>query len=422
MNDIFEDLIGIFKPGTFQFVDGGIEFEFSEECKGILDKCQIQYAQIKHGAYLRIELDDLQFGIYETYSDYLKVEEVNKNRDNIVFEKGKVSYSLIGDKTYVDFQLKEDSYFFTNARCYFDLISFIDSKKSETEDAFHFVDYVNEGARKFVFTSLSDRGRVIVEYAKNVPLMNADFDYRTTVDEFKACFNEEGTHLPKFLKSSIIDNGSRFGKDERMYKIFEGLKDILYSAKVKFEIYINNLSIDKIVKEYEEYKSKYFKELTEILSNLTQKIIGLPLLIAGTLFAIEKVKDSVEFLWVLIVVTLVTNIYLVTLLKINFKELYHIEASVERDFRKLMENKFFDKFKSEKKPFERIRVRITDKSRALRTICESYYWILSVSNVVTIDLILSYLKIETGVIVLLSFIAGVFILHFKNEVTLNSED
>ncbi len=416
MKEILKDLTGIFQPNNFRFVDGGIEFDFSDEIKTALDKCEIQNTPINQGTALRIELDILQFGIYETYEDFLKVEEVRKNRDCIVFNPNGASYTLVGTETYVDFNLKDNNYFFSNAKCYFELISFIDSQKSETEDAFHFVDYVNEGARKFVFTSLSDKGRVIVEYAKKLSLMDTDTDYRPIVEEFRACFNEEGTHLPKFLKSSIIENGSRFGKDERMYRIFEGLKDIIYSAKVKFEIYINNLSIDKIVKEYEEYKSKYFKELSEILNNLTQKIIGLPLLIAGTLFAIEKVKGSALFLWILVGSVAITTFYLIALLKINFKDLAYIKESFERDYNNLIDNNFFVKFKEQKQPFDKIRKQTIEKIDFLKNICDSYYWILSLSNLVTIGLMLNYLKIEIGIIVLVMFIAGLGTLHFRTFV------
>ena len=63
-----------------------------------------------------------------------------------------------------------------------------------------------------------------------------------------------------------------------MHNTTAELNEITNNARINFEIYLNNLSIDKIRKEYDEYKSKYFKDVSEILNNLTQKIIGFPAL------------------------------------------------------------------------------------------------------------------------------------------------
>src|SRR5690606_4683270 len=107
---------------------------------------------------------------------------------------------------------------------------------------------------------------------------------------------------------------------------FEKLNEITNSARINFEIYLNNLSIDKIRKDYDEYKSKYFKDVSEILNNLTQKIICLPIFIATTLFAIEKVKESPIFLIIIIIAILITTIYLILLLRINFYDLKYIDT------------------------------------------------------------------------------------------------
>lgn len=163
------------------------------------------------------------------------------------------------------------------------------------------------------------------------------------------------------------------------------------------------MSIDKIRKEYDEYKSKYFKDVSEILNNLTQKIIGLPILIGTTLFAIEKVKESPEFLIILIITILITNIYLILLLKINFNDLSYIDIISNQDFKTLKENNFFIKYPKELDIFTKIKSRITKRVNHLRLICESYYWILGISNILIIGLIFHYLSINLTQVFIISF-------------------
>lgn len=417
MLEIHKKIFSLFNQSGFEIKADKIDFPFSENIETQLIDLDIVYEKIRT-EILSVEKENLPLKIYNDFTSYLKLTEVNNNLNVLILNHEGLPYSFINESTYINFEEKAENYFFKNTISFFNFIDFLKTQEIDTEEAFHFVDYLNDVSRKIVFISLTDKGRLIIKYHNEINHFNENFNLTNSLENFMNCFAEQNNHLPKFLKSSIIEYASRYDVENRIHKVFEELNDITNSAKINFEIYLNNLSIDQIRKEYDEYKSKYFKEVSEILNNLTQKIIGFPILVATTLFAIEKVKESPLFLGLLIIVILITNVYLVLLLKINFNDLSYIDTISNQDFKTLKDNNFFTKYPTELEIFTKIKSRIIARIKHLSIITESYFWILGVTNIATIGLILLYLNFNFIQIFLIS-IVSLFILAMSRNYILN---
>lgn len=418
MLNTHKKIFEIFKESVFEIKPDKVDFQYSESIESQLISLSIEVENIRN-VTLSVEKENFPVKIYSDFNSYLKLTEVKNNNNVLILNLDNLPYSLINNSTYINFEEKNENYFFKNAISFNDFIDFLKTLEVDTEDAFHFVDYLNDISRKIVFTSLTDKGRLIIKYHNKISHFDENINLKNSLENFKNCFVEQNHHLPKFLKSSIIAYASRYDSDIRIYSVFEGLNEITNSARINFEIYLNNLSIDKIRKEYDEYKSKYFKDVSEILNNLTQKIIGLPILIATTLFAIEKVKENPLFLILLIIIILITNIYLVLLLKINFNDLTYINTISNQDFKTLKENNFFTKYPKELDIFIKIKSRITGRVKHLSIICESYFWILGITNISIAGLIFNYLNVNLILIFIISLIL-LFILAISRNSILNN--
>lgn len=392
-----------------------VQFSYNEELKTFLEDRRIKFELIREEE-IHIKYQDIGFTIFQNTEEYLTINNVSKDIDVLILAFDNHSLSKISNQCYLDFKLKNDFFFFSNAHSFVEFINFLKSQEQETEDAFHFIDYANDVNRKIVLTSITEKSRIILKYYKEIPETPNNKDFSKGLTLFKNCFVTENYNLPKFLKSSLIKFSSRYDFDDRINLVFQNLRSIVEEAKMNFEIYINNLSIDKIRKDYDDYKSKYFSEVSDVLRKLSQQIIGFPIVTASTLFAVEKIKSNDIFLWLLVIVILVTTLYLILLLRMNFRDLKYVEQLSDKDYKAIKDNNFFIKFPNEIEIFTQIKTRIATRVKNLIIVCESYFWILSLSNTVLIGLMLSYLKVRIVGIILISIILLFFMVLARNKI------
>ncbi|MCX6246088.1 MAG: hypothetical protein NTU98_15445 [Bacteroidetes bacterium] len=237
------------------------------------------------------------------------------------------------------------------------------------------------------------------------------------------CFNPDNKeHFLKFLKNSMIEFASVYHSLDRIGKIFSSLETIIEKAKVNFEVYLNNLSIDKFKKNYEEVRSRYFEELSKILSDLTQKILGLPVGIAASLFALENVKNNPVFLCALILLLLLTAGYVNILLRINFTDLINLSKAFREEYDFLVSDKFFLKCPDQVPFFEDIQKRFFRRLRFLLRITDTYFLILNIANILLFCYIFYLLKMPFMAIVIIALalllilsLVRIFLLDEKEE-------
>lgn len=416
MLDIQEQIFELTQTLNFEIKGGYLQFSYDQGLINFLEKKGIKYETVKVESVF-INYVDLGFTVFKNPTQYLTLSTVKKNLDSLILNCDEhKALSKIGDKYYKDFKPTEGFFFFSNAKYFFEFIEFLKSKDQETEDAFHFIDYANDVSRKIVLTSLTEKSRIILKYFNEIPQTPDYEDLSIGYNLFKECFSKENINFPKFLKSSLIKFASRYEENQRLKLVFQNLKSIVEDARINFEIYINNLSIDKIRKDYDDYKSKYFAEVSEVLKKLTQQIIGFPIAIASTLFAVEKVKANSTFLWFIAIVILVSTVYLIFLLRMNFRDLKYVEQLSDKDYQAIKDNNFFIKFPDEFQIFKRIKIRMTTRIKNLVIVCESYFLILSLANTALICLIMSYLDVPGTGIVFIAIVIMLIMILARNQI------
>ncbi|MEY2793816.1 MAG: hypothetical protein RJA76_1808 [Bacteroidota bacterium] len=369
---------------------------------------------------LRLIPNSIQTKIFDSIDSFLSIKEITDNSNFLIIDNEN-AISFFDKTTFVNFERKEN-YLISNQQAFLEFLSILKQHEIETDDAFHFVDSYNKDLRKISFVSLSDKGRLTITYELKAPLFDPNRNLKKQLERFKACFDNENKSLLKFLKSATISIASNFPAEQRLQMLIESLDKVVERARINFEVYLNNLSIDKIRKDYDEVKSKYFNSLSDILSKLSNKIIALPIGISATLFAVDKIKDSCFFLLFLLGATVVTSIYICLLLRIHLKDLNYISKIFHYDYNTLLANNFFSKCPDEKNLFEEIKKRITERITFLKTIIESYYWIMNVANIVISIFILGKLGVIENRLILITIGLIFSIILFRNYILNNEEE
>ncbi|MCA6477861.1 MAG: hypothetical protein IM571_07895 [Chitinophagaceae bacterium] len=404
-------LLGTLENVTIDF--SHIEMDYNED---VFKKCQylkIETEQIQ--ARLRLITNSIQTKVFQSVESFLKIKEIN-NQSNFLIYKDTDIVSYINEKTFLNYEPIDHYFLISNTKSFLDFKIFLKEQEKEIDGTFHFVDSYNKDFRKIIFVSFSEKGRLNITYDPSCPYFDEQKDYRSGFERYKSCFVEENSSLTKFLKSATINLVSNFPKESRFKQYFESLNEIVDKARINFEVYLNELSIDKIKKDYDDVKSKYFNGLSDILSKLSHNIIILPIEIAAVLFAVEKIKTEISFLFLLIVAILITSVYVSLLLRVHFKDLIYIQKVFKYDYEILIENNFFKKYPQETFLFLEIKLRINDRVRFLKLIIESYFWVMNLANIVIVGLLFSYLKFQETAILIITFAILIILAITRNYI------
>lgn len=417
MIEIHKKIFDLHREGSIiDFTDDFINISKTMDNCSLLEEINVKYEVIQN-KYLQISRHICPIKIFNNVFDFLKFKNIDCISNVLILDYKQKPISHIGKVTYENFIETNSLFLFSNSETYYKFIKYLQSIDNEDENAFHFIDYFNSSHRKIVLTSLSEKGRVIIKYSEDIPLFDTSIDLSNNLVHFKNCVEEKENHFQKFLKNSLIDYASRYNPEERLERVFENLKQIIHSARINFEVYVNNISIDKIRKGYDEYKIKYFSELSDILSKITHKIIGLPIAISAALLALNSIKENDLFLIFLLFAIIVTTFYLGLLLKIEFKDLNYIKKVFNDDYRTLTNNDFFIKNKEELESFDTIKTKILERIKHLKLISESYYWVLCSSNIAINGLILHKIGLNDIMILILSLIQIFIVALYRNFIT-----
>ncbi|MBS1732071.1 MAG: hypothetical protein JST02_02130 [Bacteroidetes bacterium] len=380
--------------GTIKYIvvdSSYIEIDYNDE---VLAKCKILKIETERiQSRLRLLTNSIQTKVFDSVETFLKTKEITNQSNFLIYNNSNI-VSYINGTTFFDYQPKSDYFLIKNTKAFLEFQSFLKVQEKEIDGTFHFVDSYNKDLRKIIFVSLSEKGRLNITYELASPHFDETQDLCRGFERYKACFCEENSSLAKFLKSATINLVSNFPAESRFKQYFENLNDIVDKARMNFEVYLNELSIDKIKKDYDDVKSKYFNGLSDILSKLSQNIIALPIGIAAVLFAIEKIKNETSFLYLLIAAILITSIYVSLLLRVHFKDLIYIQRVFNYDYELLIQNNFFKKYPQESALFSEIKGRINDRVKFLKLIIESYFWVMNLANIFILGQLFSYLKMR----------------------------
>ncbi len=394
-----------------------IETSYSPESFKMIGEANLKNEKI--GNSLRIELPH-KFRIYNDINSFRHSNKLKADEEILIFtSESPISY--IDSNTYINFKLCDSFYLFPNAQSYLKFIDELKELEKDGEDSFHFTDSLNLDTRKLTLVSLAKQSRLTISYQNEIPNFQPERDLTVGFQEFKKCFTKENKNLPLFLKNEIINTVINYEQGERMQKFFENLSAIIYKAKLNFNVFLAGLSLDNIKREYDEIKTKYFKDLSEVLSKLTTGIVALPIAIASLLFAIEKIKEMPVYLYLLITIIIFTSVYIGLLLRVNYSDLGYIKKLFCQEFKILIENDFFSNYQKEKKSFEETKERILKRIGFLKKVIESYYWVVVGSNILIILLILYYLGLSNNTLIFIGLALMFITALFRNQVLINDE-
>lgn len=354
-----------------------------------------------------------QFRIYKDINSFLATHKI-KCGDNIFILSNKVSF--IEDKTYINFIEKDDYFLFTNSIFYLKFLQKLKDLENEIDGSFHFIDSYNRDARKITMVSIAEKSRLTITYDLKIPHFDEQTDFSTGYKDFIQCFEDNNKNLPRFLKTATINTVSVYENKEKLNLFFENLNSIVYKAKINFEVYLNELSLDKVKKDYDEVKTKYFSSLSDVLTKLTASILALPIALSTLLFSIDKLKDNPTYLIAIIFIVLFTTLFVSSLLRINFRDLIFTENLLLKDYKTLVENNFFVKYGSEKDIFDDVKSRIIERIKYLKIIIESYFWVMNGFNVLIVGLILNHFDCSKTTIYIVLILISLAISLFRNYI------
>lgn len=393
---LYKDLHEVLRKNQIQLIESGdyIEFEASSFGSEVLRKHSLAHELIQNNK-CRLLLYQNDFDIFFSRSDFF--QRIQKRFDrNILFidDKTLVPYfwSASDQKTYVDFVETQTNHFFNNVIAYFELLDFLKNQEHKEDNVFYFVDHFSWDNRLIVFTTLKRVGKMTISVPANVPVFNEDLSLKTKIEKFYRAFDENNKHLPKFIKNELFKFLSKEKKEDRFVKLLERLDEILVRAEQNFEVYLNDLSLENLKKDYIEHKDKYFQQLRDVLGKISGQIIALPLTITASAFASYKSFDNTFLLSIIILAFIAFTIYSLFNLRLQLEDIKDIGNSSRLDYNKLKSSPFFIKYPEELNSFEQINSKIRKRISLLSGTIYTYYFTLSFTNL----LFVSYCAFQLG--------------------------
>lgn len=378
-------LYNIITKANPQYIEGAdsIEFDRQNESEKELEEIGIN-SEALHGNRIRISVNQEKVLIYWDIKDYRsRVSENCLEKDTLILydeTKQSLFFDSTSKKSYQNFVLNGKEFLLENTYYYFKTLSHLKQNEHKEDHVFYFVDHFNTSFRKIIFTSLNKEGKLTITYPIGIPLLSREISYKARCKEFYEAFSSQNVHLPKFIKNEMFKTIAKEKTDNRIVVFFDKLDEIIVVAKQNFELYINDLSLDKFKIDYIEYKEKYFSQLRDILGKLTTQVIALPLSITAAAFATYKTSDKPVIFILILISFLLFSLYSFFLIRLYKFDVLDLEVSFERDFKKLSSEDYFIKFPNELISFFQVETSINNRVRNLKSLIFSYSLLLGVIN------------------------------------------
>ena len=358
-----------------------LKFPNSDLTTALFRQNNIEYELVRNT--VRVEKKNLNFAFFINKSEFFdEVAEKDLKLDILISDRKYPFYfNQHNHSIYINFQEVRNNYLISNAESFFKIQSFFKKQSEYVEGEFEFVDYYSEDTRRIVFNSITEKNRVVLEFPKAGTLqLDETIDYSSKINLFINDFETTNKHFPTFLKNALIRNlavipGNKF------LSFYDRLDTILNTAKLNFNVYLHELSLEKIQTEYDEYKERYFNEQASILNKISNQIIALPISIAGSAFAIYKLKESLFATIFILVGVLAISCYLSFLISIYWQDLLRIVERITTDFSKLSVQPFFRENRDELVGFENTKEWLVNRASALKKSLKAFYiisWCLNI--------------------------------------------
>ncbi|WP_111308673.1 hypothetical protein [Confluentibacter sediminis] len=363
-----------------------IRFPNLQEYEDLLNQNKIEFTQ-KAGKYC-IEKQSLPFSFFINEVEFKKEARHKHFQKNCVIHNFQKDSFLFYDKsnglTYLNGTDITENYLFSNALLFFEAKDFFEKNAEYFQGKFEFTDFYSLASRKIIFSSLSQKRRITLTFPKTgIPELDFTTNYSDAYKEFIELFNEN-KHYPSFLKNSMISNLLQ-EHDDLFVGFFKRLDKINLDAKLNFNVYLHELSLDKIKTEYKEYKKKYYGSQNDILNKISSQVLALPISVAGSAFAFYKLKDSPPAIILICLALLAFVSYVSYIVSIYWSDIKTMKNLMDYDFSILEEQDFFKENKSELKHFEDINSDLKQRVNKLKIslkFINSLVWILNICLII----------------------------------------
>lgn len=338
-----------------------IQLNYSDDLKKKLETNSISFEN--QNSLIEIERTNLPFAFFEDINEFqlqIKLADFEKpiiiksfSNNNSVYYSEKHETSKIN-------KLPFDNFLFQNTKIFLESIAYFKSKYHENELNFEFIDDFSVSNCAITFSSISEKKRIKFMFSPTgvIELKSKD-DYTIKFNEFVSLMNESKQY-PVFIKKSLIKNLLNSSINPYI-TFFEKLDLIILEAKLDFNVYLHELSIDKIKADYNDYKQRYFSSQNEILNKLTNQIIAVPLSISATVFAISRLEGKVLPLFIVCFGLLCYIGYVSLLIKFFVRDIHNLNSQSNHDYKNLSDQSFFRENKNELIYFQHVKTSIDNR-------------------------------------------------------------
>lgn len=338
-----------------------IRLNYSEDLKKILETNSISFEN--QNSLIVIERINLPFAFFEDlYEFQLQIKLADFEKPIIINSFSNINsvyYSEKYESSKID-KLPSDNFLFQNAKIFLESIAYFKSKYKENELSFEFIDDFSVSNGAITFSSISEKKRIKFLFSPTgVIELESKVDYTTKFNEFVSLMNESKQY-PVFIKKSLIKNLLNSSINPYI-GFFEKLDLIILEAKLDFNVYLHELSIDKIKADYNEYKQRYFSSQNEILNKLTNQVIAVPLSISATVFAISRLEGKVLPLFIVCFGLLCYIGYVSFLIKFFVRDILILNSQSNHDYKNLSDQSFFKENKNELIYFQQVKTSIDNR-------------------------------------------------------------
>ncbi|TBX69625.1 hypothetical protein EZL74_07035 [Flavobacterium silvisoli] len=331
-----------------------------------------------------------------------------------------IFFSKLNKQTLENFVLSSNT-LFTNAIIYDEFIRFFSDKSKDENNKFQFVDSFDTNTRKLFFTSSKEPGKLVIGYPLELSEFDNQTDYSINFNRLKDAFGPSNKNLPIFIKNEIFRYFEDKYDNQGFVTLFKDLNKVLNIAEKNYQIYLHDLSLDKIKSDYKEYKQKYFSSQNDILNKITTQVIALPISIAASAFSLYNLKGEL-FPTLIVCFGLVSYIVYVTfIVRIYFDDITSLNNIAQKDYKTLKDNSFFINNKEDLGYFEEIKNGLFKRLNLLKKGLNIFIFIMWISSLCLVFYSFKMLSIKIGVLIL-PFIAVTFTCAYVYQTYLNKEE
>lgn len=366
-----------------------------------------------YGDFLEIRFKQGKYIIAKSKDDFLKLINPTKIEDlqkrYLILHYTDKPLLYVNGITYIGFQIDNDDTFIYKVHSFCKLLQYLINSESN-----NFVDFVDGIKLGFV----ENNRKLQIEYPYSCSKINIeDIDIKS-IDSFISYAGDK--NFSPFLKNAIliVCQSGRISFNYFITKIAE----IINQAEINHGIYINSLSIDKIRKDYEEYRNKYFIELIQIESALTKSIIAVPVAVAAYIFTIfqQSIQKEIFLMIFIIILVLVTAIGLIFILRLYRLDIGKIKKICDDDFKALRDNQFFVEYPDQLKLLEATNSLIIERINYLNSFLYIIFLFIALSHFALLWYMLGIIGIHLiakiiTLLIILSLLFFIFLFRKRNR-------